>query len=65
MGPVKSGRLKEGPDKSEIQEPILLKSLFGVITPFFGVNYATFLHTNLSVEIKATVGMFDLKLFDN
>ncbi len=29
------------------------KTPFGVITPFFGVNNATFLRTNLSVEINA------------
>ena len=28
------------------------KTSFGVITPFFGINYATFLCTNISVEIN-------------
>jgi hypothetical protein len=31
------------------------KTCFGVITPFFGINYATFLGTNLSVEINAKI----------
>jgi hypothetical protein len=31
------------------------KMSYGVITPFFGVNYATFLRTNLSVEIYAKI----------
>jgi hypothetical protein len=31
------------------------KTSFGVITPFFGINYATFLRTNLSVEINAKI----------
>jgi hypothetical protein len=32
---------------------LITPTSFGVITPFFGLNYATFLRTNLSVEIKA------------
>jgi hypothetical protein len=28
---------------------------FGVITPFFGVNYVNFLCTNMSVEIYAII----------
>jgi hypothetical protein len=31
------------------------KISFGVITPFLGVNYATFLRTNLSIEINAKI----------
>jgi hypothetical protein len=31
------------------------KTSFGVITLFFGVNYATFLLTNLSVEFNAKI----------
>jgi len=35
-------------------EPIY-KASFGVITPFFCINYATFLRTNLRVEINAKI----------